>query len=146
MSLTLSLILPTIMLPCTICPNIFLLLLSVVSVYCRCDCLLVEGAVGALALTHGTLGKHFFLLLYLLIYFILFVNCICCLRSSRKRDATLSIIPFFVSLQQLLHALFLVSTKYHGIIRTEMNPNHDTNSMRTNHFRKQLACGGGTNL
>jgi hypothetical protein len=45
------------MLPCTICPNIFLLLFSVVSVYCRCDCLLVEGAVGALALTHGTLGN-----------------------------------------------------------------------------------------
>jgi hypothetical protein len=46
------------MLPCTICPNLFFLLFSVVSVYCRCDCLLVQGAVGALALTHGTLEKN----------------------------------------------------------------------------------------
>jgi hypothetical protein len=68
---SLYLSLPTIMLPCIICPNFFILLFFLVLVYRSCYCLLVEGAV----------------------------------RSSRKRDATLSITLFFVYLQQLLMIL-----------------------------------------
>jgi hypothetical protein len=61
--------------------------------------------------------------------YLAFLSCVCIsqllLSYSRKRDATLSITLFFVSLQQL---------------------HHDTNSMRSNYLRKQLACGGGTDL
>jgi hypothetical protein len=59
---SLYLSLPTIMLPCSICPNFFILLFSLVLVYRSCYCLLVEGAVGALALPHGTLGIFFLLI------------------------------------------------------------------------------------
>jgi hypothetical protein len=75
------------------------------------------------------------------------------LRSSRKRDATLSIIPFFVSLQQLLRTAVLryvgnvmPLTKHHSFLVCLQQLHHDTNSTRTNHFRKQLVRGGGTNL
>jgi hypothetical protein len=57
-----SLCLPSIMLPCIICPNFFILLFFLVLVYRSCYCLLVEGAVGALALLHGTLGIFFLLI------------------------------------------------------------------------------------
>jgi hypothetical protein len=50
------------MMPCIICPNFFILLFSLVLVYHSCYCLLVEGAVGALVLPHGTLVILFLLI------------------------------------------------------------------------------------